>query len=149
MDATKAEDRAARSRRALQIVTGLLGVIPVATGLIGLLGLRDPLYVHFGVVPNPALDGNLRFFSGLWLGLGIALYWMLPSIERQTALFGVLWGMIFLGGIGRLLSLFDAGAPPAPFFGAIALELLGAPAFVLWQRRVAASVDTVHIKESP
>jgi hypothetical protein len=131
------------SRRALQIVSGILGTIPIATGAIGLLGLRDPLYVRFGVVPNVVLDSNLRFFSGLWLGLGIAMYWMLPSIERQTTLFRTFWGMIFLGGIGRLASIVVAGAPPAPFVGIIGLELIGAPIFVLWQRRVARTAAAV------
>src|SRR5262249_43927334 len=91
------------SRRALQIVTGLLGVIPLATGCIGLLGLRDPLYVRCGVPVG--LDSNLRFYSGLWLGLGIAMYSILPSIERQTVLFRAFWGAIFLGGLGRLASI--------------------------------------------
>jgi Domain of unknown function (DUF4345) len=131
------------SRRGLQIVTGILAAIPVATGLIGLLGLRDPLYVRFGVVPNVVLDSNLRFFSGVWLGIGIAFYWMIPSIQCQSVLFRALWGMIFLGGIGRLASLLAAGTPPAPFLGVLVLELVGAPFFVLWQRNVArASLTT-------
>lgn len=125
------------SRCALTVVTLLLGFIPVITGLIGLLGLRDPLYVAFGVVPNVPLDSNLRFFSGLWLGLGLAVFWVAPRVAEQTVLFRVLWLAIFLGGVGRLISLFDAGAPPAPFFGVLALELVGAPVFVWWQSRVA------------
>jgi hypothetical protein len=129
------------SRRGLQIVSGVLAAIPVTTGIVGLLGLRDPLYVRFGVVPNVVLDSNLRFFGGLWLGVGIAMYWMLPSIERQTALFRALWGMIFLGGIGRVTSILATGAPPSPFLGVLVLELVGAPLFILWQRRVARASD--------
>jgi hypothetical protein len=44
--------------------------------------------------------------------------------------------MIFLGGVGRLLSLLVAGRVPAPFYGAVVLEIVGAPLFILWQRRV-------------
>src|SRR5262245_2819702 len=123
------------SRRALQIVTAVLGVIPLATGSIGLLGLRDPLYLRCGVPVG--LDSNLRFYSGLWLGLGIAMYSILPSIERQTVLFRAFWGAIFLGGLGRLASIVGVGRPPAPLLGVIALELVGAPVFVVWQRQVA------------
>jgi hypothetical protein len=133
-----------RSRRALQIVTGILGVIPISTGLVGLLGLRDPLYVRFGVVPNVVLDSNLRFFGGLWLGLGVVLFRTLPRIEREGALFRAMWGMIFLGGVGRLVSIVDAGFPPAPVLGVLALEIVGAPFFVLWHRRIerrAASAE--------
>ena len=127
----------ASSRRGLQIATGVLGLVPLITGAIGLLGLADPLYASAGMLPLPVLDSNLRFFSGVWLGLGIAVFWMLPRIERETALFRIFWGAIFLGGIGRVLSLLFAGVPPSPFLGFTALELLGAPLFVLWQYRVA------------
>jgi hypothetical protein len=124
------------SKRALQIAMGLLGLIPVVTGVVGLLGLRDPLYVRFGVIPNVPLDSNLRFFSGVWLGVGFSLFAILPRIERHGSLFQALWAMIFLGGVGRLLSLFDAGTPPVPFLGVLALELVGAPLFMLWHRRI-------------
>jgi hypothetical protein len=124
------------SRRALQWMTSFVALVPLVTGAIGLLGLRDPLYVRFGVVPNAVLDSNLRFFSGFWLGTGFAVLWLVPRIEREGTLFRALWGMIFLGGLGRLASLEDAGAPPWPFYVAMALELLGAPVFVLWQRRI-------------
>ena len=91
--------------------------------------------MRFGVVPNAVLDSNLRFFSGFWLGTNFAVLWLVPRIEKEGTLFRALWGMIFLGGLGRLASLEDAGAPPWPFYVVMALELLGAPVFVLWQRR--------------
>jgi hypothetical protein len=50
----------------------------------------------------------------------------------------VLWGAVFLGGVGRALSMAFVGLPPAPFIGFTVLELIGAPAFIAWQRRVAA-----------
>jgi hypothetical protein len=124
------------SKRILQVTTALLALIPLATGLIGLLGLRDPLYVRFGVVPNVVLDSNLRFFSGVWFGVGLALFAIVPRLERHGLLFRALWGMIFLGGLGRVVSIADAGMPPAPFLGVLALEILGAPLLVLWHRRI-------------
>jgi Domain of unknown function (DUF4345) len=47
------------------------------------------------------------------------------------------WVAVFLGGIGRLLSWRLIGPPPAPYIGFILLEILGAPAFIYWQSRVA------------
>jgi hypothetical protein len=79
----------------------------------------------------------MRFFSGVWLGLGVAILWLVPRIERETTLFRFIWGAIFIGGIGRLLSILLAGLPPLPFVGFTALELIGAPWFVYWQHRVA------------
>jgi hypothetical protein len=124
------------NKRGLQIATGLLGAIPVVTGIITMFGLGDPIYSAAKIPANALLDSNLRFFGGVWLGLGLALYWLIPSIDRQTVLFRVLWGMIFLGGIGRLLSMIFLGWPPLPFIGFTALEIIGAPFFIWWQARL-------------
>jgi hypothetical protein len=121
----------------LQIVMGLLGIIPVATGLLGMMGVHDPVYVAAGVPPIVLLDTNLRFYSGVWVGAGLALWWLIPTIERQTVLFRVLWGMIFIGGIGRLLSIIMLGRPPVPFVAFTAIEIVGAPFFIWWQFKVA------------
>ncbi len=121
----------------LQIATAILGAIPVATGIIGLFGIHDPIYASAALPEHALLDSNLRFLSGIWLGLGLAVYWMLPNIAKHTTLFRALWGMIFIGGLGRLLSMFAVGWPPAPFIGFTVLEIVGAPLFVAWQTAVA------------
>ena len=125
------------SKLSLQIATGVLGAIPVVTGLIGMSGLGDPLYAAAGVPSNVLLDSNLRFFSGVWLGLGLALYWLIPRIESQTVLFRAIWGMIFLGGVGRVISMLFQGPPAMPFIGFTILEILGAPVFIIWQASLA------------
>ncbi|WP_076858664.1 DUF4345 domain-containing protein [Bradyrhizobium mercantei] len=126
-------------RRPLQIATALLALVPILTGIITMLGVSDPLYASSGVPALPVLDSNLRFFGGVWLGLGLALLWLVPRIERESVLFRVVWGGIFLGGIGRLLSMMMVGLPPLPFVGFTALEVIGAPLFVYWQHRVATA----------
>ena len=127
------------SRRALQVVTGLLGAIPVLTGALTMLGLSDPIYAAAGLPAHALLDSNLRFFGGLWLVLGLSLYVLIPRIERETLLFRTLWLMIFAGGVGRLLSMAFVGLPPWPFVGFTLLEIVGAPVFIAWQARVAAA----------
>jgi hypothetical protein len=124
------------NKRGLQIAMALLGAIPVVTGVITMFGLGDPLYASAGIPANAVLDSNLRFFGGVWLGLGLSLYLLIQDIERQTILFRVLWGMIFLGGIGRLASMLFLAPPPLPFIGFTALEIIGAPFFIWWQSRL-------------
>jgi hypothetical protein len=121
------------SKLGLQISMGVLAAVPVLTGLIGLTGLRDPIYASAGLPADMMLDSNLRFFGGVWLGAGLALYWLIPKIDKQTALFRALWTMIFLGGVGRLISMLLIGLPPIPFIGFTILEIVGAPIFVIWQ----------------
>ena len=125
------------NKRGLQIAMALLGAIPVLTGIIAMFGLSDPLYASAGIPSNATLDSNLRFFGGIWLGVGLSLYLLIPNIEKQTLLFRVLWGMIFLGGIGRLASMLFLALPPLPFIGLIVLEIVGAPFFIWRQARLA------------
>jgi len=132
------------SRRPLQIASGLLGVIPVVTGALTMMGLADPIYAAAGLPAHALLDSNLRFLGGLWLVLGLSLFWLIPRIEHETVLFRVLWLMIFAGGVGRLLSMAFVGPPPWPFIGFTLLEIAGAPFFIAWQARLArASAPSV------
>ena len=125
------------TKRLLQVATAILGTIPVLTGIIGMFGLSDPIYASANLPANVLLDSNLRFFSGVWLGLGLAVYWLLPNIDKETSLFRTVWGMIFLGGVGRLLSMVFSGMPPAPFIAFTVLEIVGAPFFIVWQSKLA------------
>lgn len=137
------------NKRGLQIATTMLALVPIITGLVGLTGLSDPLYAALNLPQDATLDSNLRFHSGVWLGVGLAAAWTAPRIERETTLFRALWLMIFLGGIGRLLSLALAGMPFAPFVGFTVLEIIGAPFFVFWQAWVgrAARGSGLAIKQ--
>jgi hypothetical protein len=125
------------SKKSLQITMAVLAAIPVLTGVITMFGLSDPIYANAGIPAHALLDSNLRFFGGIWLVLGLALYWLIPRIDTQTVLFRVLWGMIFVGGVGRLLSMLFVGMPPWPFIGFTVLEIVGAPLFMAWQAKVA------------
>lgn len=127
------------SERRLQIALSLLGAIPVITGVLTLMGLSDPIYADARIPAHPLLDSNLRFFGGLWLVLGLAVYWLVPRVAQETALYRVIWLMIFAGGVGRLASMVLVGLPPLPFIGFTVLEILGAPVFLAWQARVAAA----------
>lgn len=124
------------NKRLLQILTAILGAVPILTGIVGLFGLSDPIYASANLPANALLDSNLRFLSGVWLGVGLTVIWLIPRIETQTVLFRVLWGMIFLGGVGRLLSMLFLGWPPIPFIAFTVLEIVGAPIFVAWQARL-------------
>jgi Domain of unknown function (DUF4345) len=130
------------SKILLQILTAGLALVPLLTGLAGLfLGVSElrnfsPVTTHD---PHFVIDSNYRFFSGLWIAIGVCLMISVRSIEYETTLFRVAWAAIFLGGIGRLVSMVAAGTPPTPFLGFTALEIIGAPLFVYWQSTLARS----------
>ena len=56
------------SRLLLQVATVIMALIPIATGIITLRGVKDPLYRPLALPSAPILDSNLRFFGGVWLG---------------------------------------------------------------------------------
>jgi Domain of unknown function (DUF4345) len=130
------------SKKILQIVLAVLGLIPILTGVLDLvLGASslnlDGALLSPEVVNNIVLDSQIRFLGSIWLGFGIILYWMLFSIEKQTILFRLVAGSIFLGGIGRLTSAFLVGLPPILLIAATVLELVGMPLLVLWQSLIS------------
>jgi hypothetical protein len=130
------------NKKNLQIVSFVLAIVPVITGLIGFMGINDPLYKDIAYSKNTMLDSNLRFFSGVWLGLGLALFSIVRTIDTETKIFRIVWLCIFIGGIGRLLSFFFVGLPPLPFVGFTLLEIVGAPIFIYWQKKV--SIDNTR-----
>jgi hypothetical protein len=131
-------------KKVLQIVLGVLGLIPILTGglnlIMGASALNlDGASFSSDVLNNVVLDSEIRFFGAIWFGIGIILYWMLPSIEKHTMLLRLMTGGIFLGGIGRLASALLVGIPPNHFIAATTLELIGMPLLVLWQSLISTS----------
>jgi hypothetical protein len=132
------------SKQTLQIVLGVLGLIPILTGGLDLIVGANALNlvgaaISPQVLENVVLDSQIRFLGSIWFGLGIVLYWLLPQIEKQTTLFRLLLGIIFLGGIGRLISAFLIGVPPIELIAATGLELIGMPLLILWQSFISKS----------
>jgi Domain of unknown function (DUF4345) len=130
------------NKKVLQIVLGILGLIPILTGALDLMLGASALNI-FGaavspdVLNNVVIDSQIRFLGAIWLGVGIVLYWALPAIEKQTTLFRLLIGSIFLGGIGRSISAFSVGTPPNHLIAATVIELIGMPLIILWQSFIA------------
>lgn len=119
------------------IVLGLLTVVLAGNSLI--TGIHNPLYGSMPIPELPNLDSNLRFMGGMGLGLGLILLWIVPTIERQTVLFRAVWICAFLGGIGRIISIFAVG-PAAPAVTAFTIiEVIAVPFFLYWQSTVARS----------
>lgn len=125
-------------RKAFFVTLFLVSLVPIVTGLEGMLtGVSGDFYavqLDPGAPGNVLLDSNVRYFSGVWLGVGIALLAILfTSIERSRRAFAFLAAAIFLGGVGRVLSWLAFARPHPLFLLFTALELLF-PLFLLWWR---------------
>jgi len=119
-------------RRALQIAVALAGLVPVVAGAVG--AIRPELLIGG---PAHALTHG-AYLSGLLLGLGLAFWSLIPAIERQGAVFGLLTGLVLLGGLARALAAFRLGAWNLSVVLPLVMELGVTPALYLWQRRVSS-----------
>jgi hypothetical protein len=97
------------SKKLLQITLAILGAIPIlAGGLTVLQGVHalDIFGVSFSdsTAGNVILDSEMRFLSAIWMGIGMMVYAIIPTIEKQTLIFRLIMAAIILGGVGRTVS---------------------------------------------
>ncbi|HVW72444.1 MAG TPA: DUF4345 family protein [Rhizomicrobium sp.] len=119
-------------RRFLQIAVAAAGLVPVAAGALGTLG---PALLFAG--PPQALTHG-AYLSGLLLGLGLAFWFLIPTIERQRHAFALLAALVMLGGLARAFTAARLGAWNLSVELPLVMELGVTPALWLWQRRVSS-----------
>ena len=123
----------AAERRLLQAAIALAGFVPVGAGLQGaILGAGMT-----GAGGDIALDSMTRYLSGLLLGIGLAFWQAIPTIEQRTARVRLLTAIVALGGLMRLLGVILVGYPGGPMIFGLCMELVVTPLICLWQTRVA------------
>ncbi len=128
--------RVGMSRRFLQGVVALLGLVPVLAGLAGVL-LGAAMTGPAPDALSSGLDSHVRYLSGLLLAIGLGFWSTIPSIERRSARFRLLTALVVAGGLGRLLGVLLHGMPPVPMLGGLVMELVVTPLLCAWQSRVA------------
>lgn len=122
-----------QQRTALQVCLVLVALIVIVTGGLGMLGVLNPLYGSMTLPHEPLLDTNLRFYSGLWLVIGVAILATVRTFEHHLGMYRLIWAMLFMGGVGRMVSLIALGPPLFPIVALMILELSGAPLLAYWQ----------------
>jgi hypothetical protein len=131
-------------RRLLQAILAAIAAVALVTGGWGLVGTLSQggydVHVNPSSTGNLMLDSNMRYFSGLWMGIGIALIAVLGSIERQVTVLRAVSVAVFLGGVGRFLSMVQVGTPSAPYVAFTAAEL-AFPLLLLLQRTLRTTED--------
>ncbi len=128
-------------RRLLQVAVAVACLVPLGAGGAGVIesaamlkGVSHPLTTD--------LDSHFRYLSGLLLGIGLAFAACIPAIERRGGAFRLLTFIVVIGGLARLLSLLQVGAPGAGHLFGLAMELGVVPLLALWQWRVERQFQT-------
>jgi predicted MFS family arabinose efflux permease len=123
-----------RERRLLQQVIAVAALVPVLSGLSGVV-------FGFALTGDRTMsisaDSHFRYLSGLLLGIGLCFWSTIPSVEEKTTFFRFLTLVVVLGGIARLLGLWLTGVPSLTMLAALFMELVVTPVLCLWQTRVA------------
>lgn len=131
-----------RERPMLQRVVAVVALVPVLSGLYGVLfGLTG---IGSGTLVDVSADSHFRYLSGLHLGIGILFWVCVPGIESKTGLFRFLTLVVVLGGLARLLGLYLTGLPSLLMMMALFVELVVTPLLCLWQARIAARTVPVE-----
>ncbi|ACT92923.1 DUF4345 domain-containing protein [Dyadobacter fermentans] len=126
-----------QNRKLLQIALGVCALVPIFTGLLGMAGNNNPLYYGTDQPAGLLLDSNLRFLNGLSVGIGVCTLSIIPDIKRRSAELRLICTVIFIGAVGRMLSIASYGFPPFPFDIIVFFEMALPPLFVFWQSKVA------------
>lgn len=129
----------ATERRCLQAAVAVAALVPISAGLAGVL-LGSQMAGTLAIADGfraVSLDSHVRYLSGLLLGIGLAFWSFIPTIERRTTEARLLTAIVFLGGLARLYGALRMGLPSGPMTFGLVMELVVTPLLCLWQARVA------------
>jgi hypothetical protein len=91
------------SQRVVQICLYLVGAIAIFGG---------SLQIYLGQPETaPRLDNVHRFMGGIYLMSGVTGLWVAATIRAHDTLVLLLAATIFVGGLGRVLSITKVGLP--------------------------------------
>lgn len=122
-------------KRLLQAVVALACLLPLIVGGQGVLHGPAP-FGHLADVPRD-LDSHFRYISGIFFATGLGFVSCVPAIETKGPRFRLLGGLIFVGGLSRLLSLIEVGVPSQGHVLGLCMETIVVPLLMLWQWNLA------------
>ncbi|MCC9206164.1 DUF4345 domain-containing protein [Arthrobacter sp. zg-Y769] len=121
------------------VVIGV-GILVAGFGLYNLITGTAGLPEGSGGEVNPTLESQYRFFAAMMVGVGAAFVAIAVKFQWANMLWLVCL-MVFLGGIGRVLSWAFSGTPHFTFIVLMIVELAFPPALLVWHRFIAKTSD--------
>ncbi|MEM6990568.1 MAG: DUF4345 domain-containing protein [Myxococcota bacterium] len=103
------------------LFVGVAGLFLFRFGLPGVI--LGGSYVAGGAEVTAQLDSETRFLSAMALGIGIGALWLFRSFETRPKAALLLSSAALLGGVMRLVSMAQFGAPGTTAILATGIEL--------------------------
>lgn len=110
----------------LAFVTGAVDIVD-GVGLLSFAGVRLQ-----SVARDPTLNSQIAFWGAIWFGYGVVLWRASLHLRSEPSLFRLLCGILVLSGLARVGAAFAYGLPAPPLVAAMAIELVGGTALLLW-----------------
>lgn len=117
----------------LQIVLGILSIIPLLVSILGITQGTARFLPEDAIAAD--FDSHYRYITGYYLSLSLIAWWIIPRIEKHAAILKIICAGIFIGGIGRVLSMLQVGIPQPSAIGFTVLELM-LPLLCVWQAKL-------------
>jgi Domain of unknown function (DUF4345) len=128
------------NKKILVIVLYVLGFFAVATGLLAIVGGADYVIGGPGWGGGPHtdsdVDSQLRFANAYWLAAGLILWWTAREPLARALVTRVVLSIAVLGGLFRIISAIQTGAPLWFYWLTFALEIIGLPLILWWHSKV-------------
>jgi hypothetical protein len=124
-------------KAALQVAVAVAGLVPVTAGVLG--AFRPGLLALAGA---PSALTHVAYLSGLLLGIGLGFWSLIPQIDRQGRAFGLLTGIVVLGGLARLVLAVRLDAWGLSVLLPLMMELAVTPVLWAWQRQISHSSNS-------
>ncbi|MEZ5996963.1 MAG: DUF4345 family protein [Hyphomonadaceae bacterium] len=108
-------------------IGGMIFVIgPEATGqtFAAMLRLLAPETPRVSGLSGADIDSEMRFYAVLWMAYGAAALWVARGLPERMGLMRLMLGVFLLGGLGRVISYFVAGAPHPLFIALMWIEII-------------------------
>jgi Domain of unknown function (DUF4345) len=118
----------------------LVGVLHLVLGLQAdvLLGAKLPA----GVMTDPALDSQNRFYGVAFMLYGVVLFVGGSDLKRYLPMVrSALW-IFFAAGMARLVSILLQGWPPPLVMTLLLVEVMGTPLLLMWLARSSPAPES-------
>jgi hypothetical protein len=112
----------------------VLGVVPIATGLYGVLTGSGG--IPGGDAAGANVESELRFLYALWVAYGVAAIYVGLRAPQSRMAVGALAVVLLGAGVARAIAWMAEGRPDTVFVVLMVLELAIPPLLVAWQGRL-------------